>query len=96
MRMTFLIGPTVATHFYNSSDDWMSQKEVYGYSVPTFGNDVVFAVDEKVPSAVRLPRIGARALLARAQEGRLRIRRRRLASRNAPQRSASVCVSRAV
>lgn len=26
----------------------MSQKEVYGYCVPTFGNDVVFAVDEKV------------------------------------------------
>lgn len=48
MRMTFLIGPSVSTHFYNGSDDHMSQKEVYGYSVPTFGSDVVFAVDEKV------------------------------------------------
>jgi sterol 14alpha-demethylase len=48
LRMTFLIGPSVAPHFYNASDDHMSQKEVYGYSVPTFGNDVVFAVNEKV------------------------------------------------
>lgn len=48
LRMTFLIGPTVAPHFYNASDDLMSQKEVYGYCVPTFGNEVVFAVDEKV------------------------------------------------
>ena len=48
LRMTFLIGPAVSTHFYNASDDLMSQKEVYGYSVPTFGSDVVFAVDEKV------------------------------------------------
>ena len=48
LRMTFLVGPSVSSHFYNASDDHMSQKEVYGYSVPTFGNDVVFAVDEKV------------------------------------------------
>ena len=48
MRMTFLIGPTVSPHFYNASDDNMSQTEVYKYSVPTFGNDVVFAVDAKV------------------------------------------------
>lgn len=48
MRMTFLIGPTVSTHFYNAHDDLMSQQEVYGYSVPTFGHDVVFAVDDKV------------------------------------------------
>jgi sterol 14alpha-demethylase len=48
LRMTFLIGPSVSTHFYNASDDLMSQKEVYGYSVPTFGDTVVFAVDEKV------------------------------------------------
>jgi sterol 14alpha-demethylase len=48
LRMTFLIGPSVAPHFYNAADDLMSQKEVYGYSVPTFGDSVVFAVDEKV------------------------------------------------
>jgi hypothetical protein len=48
MRITFLVGPSVAPHFYNASDDNMSQKEVYGYSVPTFGQDVVFAVNEKV------------------------------------------------
>ena len=47
-RMTFFIGPTVAPHFYNASDHLMSQQEVYGYSVPTFGDDVVFAVDDKV------------------------------------------------
>lgn len=48
MRMTFLLGPSVSTHFYNARDELMSQQEVYGYSVPTFGNDVVFAVDDKV------------------------------------------------
>jgi sterol 14alpha-demethylase len=48
LRMTFLVGPSVSTHFYNAHDSYMSQKEVYGYSVPTFGDDVVFAVDEKV------------------------------------------------
>jgi sterol 14alpha-demethylase len=48
MRMTFIVGPKASHHFYNARDDLMSQKEVYGYSVPTFGNDVVFAVDEKV------------------------------------------------
>ena len=48
LRMTFIVGPSVSPHFYNGRDDMMSQKEVYGYSVPTFGYDVVFAVDEKV------------------------------------------------
>ena len=46
--MTFIVGPSASNHFYNARDELMSQKEVYGYSVPTFGNDVVFAVDEKV------------------------------------------------
>lgn len=48
LRMTFIVGPTASNHFYNARDELMSQKEVYGYSVPTFGHDVVFAVDEKV------------------------------------------------
>jgi sterol 14-demethylase len=47
-RITFLIGPDVAPHFFKASDDLMSQDEVYGYSVPTFGKGVVFDVDRKV------------------------------------------------
>lgn len=48
LRLTFFVGPSVSTHFYNARDELMSQQEVYGYSVPTFGNDVVFAVDDKI------------------------------------------------
>lgn len=47
-RMTFLIGPDVITHFMKATDDEMSQKEVYGYSVSLFGKNVVYDVDVKV------------------------------------------------
>lgn len=46
-RITFLIGPDVAPHFFKASDEDISQKEVYGYSVPTFGKGVVYDVDQK-------------------------------------------------
>lgn len=49
-RMTFLIGPDVSPHFFNATDDKMSQTEVYDFNVPTFGPGVVFDVDQRVRS----------------------------------------------
>lgn len=49
-KMTFLIGPHVAPHFYNATDDKMSQSEVYDFNVPTFGRGVVYDVDQRVRS----------------------------------------------
>lgn len=47
-RVTFLIGPDVAPHFFKATDDEMSQTEVYNFNVPTFGKGVVYDVDQKV------------------------------------------------
>ncbi|KXZ44315.1 hypothetical protein GPECTOR_69g408 [Gonium pectorale] len=47
-RVTFLIGPEVAPHFFKAGDDEMSQSEVYDFNVPTFGKGVVFDVDQKI------------------------------------------------
>lgn len=47
-KMTFLIGPHVATHFFKSSDDLMSQDEVYKFNIPTFGPGVVYDVPHKI------------------------------------------------
>lgn len=47
-KMTFLIGPNVSPHFFNSTDDKMSQTEVYNFNVPTFGTGVVYDVDVKI------------------------------------------------
>lgn len=47
-KITFLIGPDVAPHFYKATDFDMSQEEVYKFNVPTFGKDVVFDVSHKV------------------------------------------------
>lgn len=44
-RMAFIFGPHASPHFFNAVDDKMSQTEVYGYSVPTFGPGVVYDVD---------------------------------------------------
>ena len=49
-KMTFLVGPHVAPHFFNASDDKMSQSEVYDFAVPTFGPGVVYDVDVKIRS----------------------------------------------
>nr|QQD79796.1 sterol 14 alpha-demethylase [Prototheca miyajii] len=49
-RMTFLIGPHASPHFFNATDDKMSQTEVYNFNVPTFGPGVVFDVDQRVRS----------------------------------------------
>ncbi|KIY94226.1 cytochrome P450, family 51 (sterol14-demethylase) [Monoraphidium neglectum] len=43
-RVTFLIGPDVAPHFFKATDDELSQTEVYNFNVPTFGRGVVYDV----------------------------------------------------
>eukprot|EP00891_Asterochloris_glomerata_P008191 jgi/Astpho2/8191/e_gw1.00120.216.1_t len=47
-KMTFLIGPHVSEHFFKASDDELSQKEVYEFSIPTFGKGVVYDIDHKI------------------------------------------------
>eukprot|EP00245_Coleochaete_scutata_P016143 TRINITY_DN743_c0_g1_i1.p1 TRINITY_DN743_c0_g1~~TRINITY_DN743_c0_g1_i1.p1 ORF type:complete len:518 (+),score=106.77 TRINITY_DN743_c0_g1_i1:134-1687(+) len=47
-RITFLLSPEVTNHFFKASEKDLSQKEVYQYSVPTFGKGVVFDVDYSV------------------------------------------------
>lgn len=49
-RMTFLFGPHASPHFFNATDEKMSQTEVYNFNVPTFGPGVVYDVDVKVRS----------------------------------------------
>jgi sterol 14-demethylase len=49
-KMTFLFGPHASPHFFNATDDKMSQTEVYNFNVPTFGPGVVYDVDVKVRS----------------------------------------------
>lgn len=49
-KMTFIFGPTVSPHFFNATDEKMSQTEVYDFNVPTFGPGVVYDVDVKVRS----------------------------------------------
>lgn len=44
LPITFLIGPEVSQHFFKAPEEELSQKEVYGYSVRTFGPGVVFDV----------------------------------------------------
>lgn len=47
-KLTFLIGPHVAPHFFKATDEMMSQDEVYGFNVPTFGPGVVYDVHHKI------------------------------------------------
>ena len=49
-KMTFLFGPHASPHFFNATDDKMSQTEVYNFNVPTFGPGVVYDVDVKIRS----------------------------------------------
>jgi len=49
-RVTFLIGPDAAPHFFKATDDEMSQTEVYNFNVPTFGRGVVYDVDARTRS----------------------------------------------
>eukprot|EP00897_Mesotaenium_endlicherianum_P007787 jgi/Mesen1/7036/ME000367S06251 len=50
MRITFLVGPEVSSHFYKAPEEQMSQQEVYRFNVPTFGPGVVF----DVPYSIRM------------------------------------------
>jgi sterol 14alpha-demethylase len=49
-KMTFIFGPHASPFFFNATDDKMSQQEVYGFNVPTFGPGVVYDVDNKTRS----------------------------------------------
>lgn len=49
-RITFLVGPHASPHFFNATDDKMSQTEVYDFNVPTFGKGVVYDVDQRTRS----------------------------------------------
>lgn len=44
-NITFLIGPEVCDHFFKAPETELSQREVYEFNVPSFGPEVVFAVD---------------------------------------------------
>lgn len=46
-NLTFLIGPEVSAPFFQLSDDYMSQSEVYGFMTPVFGNGVVYDAEPK-------------------------------------------------
>mmetsp|Transcript_4812 Transcript_4812/g.6637 ORF Transcript_4812/g.6637 Transcript_4812/m.6637 type:complete len:483 (-) Transcript_4812:153-1601(-) len=46
-RLTFLLGPEVSAPFYQLSDDFMSQSEVYGFMTPVFGKNVVYDAEPK-------------------------------------------------
>lgn len=48
--VTFLLGPAASPHFFNATDDKMSQTEVYDFNVPTFGKGVVYDVDQRTRS----------------------------------------------
>ena len=47
-QITFLIGPEESSHFFKAPEAELSQQEVYGFNVPTFGPGVVFDVDYSV------------------------------------------------
>ncbi|XP_057516846.1 sterol 14-demethylase-like [Amaranthus tricolor] len=47
-NITFLIGPEVSAYFFKASETDLSQQEVYGFNVPTFGPGVVFDVDYSI------------------------------------------------
>lgn len=46
-NLTFLIGPEVSAPFYQLSDDFMSQAEVYGFMTPVFGKGVVYDAEPR-------------------------------------------------
>ncbi|WVZ91480.1 hypothetical protein U9M48_037646 [Paspalum notatum var. saurae] len=45
LKLTFLVGPDVARHFYQGLDSEISQDEVSQFTIPTFGPGVAFDVD---------------------------------------------------
>ncbi|KAG2637778.1 hypothetical protein PVAP13_2NG543200 [Panicum virgatum] len=45
LKLTFLVGPDVSSHFYQGLDSEISQDEVSQFTIPTFGPGVAFDVD---------------------------------------------------
>ncbi|GJN11336.1 hypothetical protein PR202_ga29519 [Eleusine coracana subsp. coracana] len=45
LKVTFLVGPEVSSHFYQGLDSEISQDEVSQFTIPTFGSGVAFDVD---------------------------------------------------
>ncbi|XP_006657674.1 obtusifoliol 14-alpha demethylase-like [Oryza brachyantha] len=45
LKVTFLVGPEVSSHFYLAPDSEISQGNLYEFTVPIFGPDVAYAVD---------------------------------------------------
>lgn len=46
-NLTFLMGPEVSAPFFQLTDDFMSQPEVYGFMTPVFGPGVVYDAEPK-------------------------------------------------
>ena len=46
-KLTFLLGPECSAPFYQLSDEFMSQSEVYGFMTPVFGSGVVYDAEPK-------------------------------------------------
>ncbi|KAF8669289.1 hypothetical protein HU200_051623 [Digitaria exilis] len=45
LKLTFLVGPDVSSHFYQGLDSEINQDEVSQFTIPTFGPGVAFDVD---------------------------------------------------
>jgi sterol 14-demethylase len=45
---TFLVGPEASEVFFKANDRELSQKEVYGFTVPVFGPGIVYDADLKI------------------------------------------------
>ncbi|KAL6856125.1 hypothetical protein ACP4OV_018927 [Aristida adscensionis] len=45
LKVTFLVGPDVSSHFFQGLDSEISQDEVSQFTIPTFGPGVAFDVD---------------------------------------------------
>jgi sterol 14-demethylase len=45
LKVTFLVGPDVSSHFYHGLDSEISQDEVSQFTIPTFGPGIAFDVD---------------------------------------------------
>jgi sterol 14-demethylase len=41
-RVTFFIGPDAISNFFTQPDTVLSQREVYGFTIPVFGKNIVY------------------------------------------------------
>jgi sterol 14-demethylase len=49
-KITFLIGPEVSSHFFQGPDSKISQGNFYEFTVPMFGQEIGFGVDNSTRS----------------------------------------------